>query len=163
MFKRCFHRTYVYFCVTVIVRFHSCIINDLAGQTMPVQQTPFRCAAIIAPGWSAVLLFCFAYTGIVLFDSASHTWHATLAYLNCVSIKVSYSGSILSKASVYSNLSKKCNLCLTEKLMIISANKSTLLNRHSELISKSGQQNCGRGYISYTKCAPDTHVCTKLA
>ena len=44
--------------------------------------------------------------------------------------------NILRKAPAYSNLSKRCDHCLTEKLMIISADKSTLLNKRSELISK---------------------------
>ena len=48
---------------------------------------------------------------------------------------------ILRKAPAYSNLSKRCDLCLTEKLMIISADKSTLLNKRSELISKCRYQN----------------------
>ena len=48
---------------------------------------------------------------------------------------------ILRKASAYSSLSKRCNLCLTEKLMILSADKTTLLNRRSELISKCRHQN----------------------
>ena len=43
------------------------------------------------------------------------------------------SWGVLRKASAYLNLSKKCDLCLTKKLMIISANKSTLLNKRSEL------------------------------
>ena len=43
---------------------------------------------------------------------------------------------ILRKAPAYSNLSKRCDLCLTEKFVIISADKSTLLNKRSELISK---------------------------
>ena len=51
------------------------------------------------------------------------------------------SWDILRKASAYSNLSKRCDLCLTEKLMIISADKSTLLNRRSEIISKCRHQN----------------------
>ena len=51
------------------------------------------------------------------------------------------SWDILRKAPAYSNLSKRCDLCLTEKLMIISANKSTLLNKRSELISKCRHQN----------------------
>ena len=51
------------------------------------------------------------------------------------------SWGVLRKASAYANLSKKCHLCLTEKLMIISANKSTLLNRRSELIAKCRHQN----------------------
>ena len=48
---------------------------------------------------------------------------------------------VLRKAPSYSNLSKRCDLCLTEKLMIISADKSTLLNKRSELISKCRHQN----------------------
>ena len=51
------------------------------------------------------------------------------------------SWDILRKAPAYSNLSKRCDLCLTEKLMIISADKSTLLNKRSELISKCRHQN----------------------
>ena len=48
---------------------------------------------------------------------------------------------ILRKAPAYSNLSRRCDLCLTEKLMIISADKSTLLNKRSEIISKCRHQN----------------------
>ena len=48
---------------------------------------------------------------------------------------------ILRKTPAYSNLSKRCDLCLTEKLMIISADKSTLLNRRSEIISKCRHEN----------------------
>ena len=44
--------------------------------------------------------------------------------------------SIIRKAHPYSNESKRCNLCLNEKLAIVSANKRTLLNKRSELISK---------------------------
>ena len=43
---------------------------------------------------------------------------------------------ILRRASAYSSLSKRCNLCLTEKLMILHADKSTLLDKRSELVSK---------------------------
>ena len=43
--------------------------------------------------------------------------------------------SILSRAPSYSNTSNRCQLCLTEKLHIITANKSKLLNRRSELVS----------------------------
>ena len=56
-------------------------------------------------------------------------------YPNCVS------WGIHRKAPAYLNLSKICDLCLTEKLMIISANKSTLLNRRSKLIFKCRHQN----------------------
>ena len=51
------------------------------------------------------------------------------------------SWSILSRASAYSNASKRCNLCLTEKLRIINADKSTLLNKRSELVSKCRHEN----------------------
>ncbi|XP_030830987.1 alpha-1,3-mannosyl-glycoprotein 4-beta-N-acetylglucosaminyltransferase B-like [Strongylocentrotus purpuratus] len=44
--------------------------------------------------------------------------------------------SISSKAQAYSSETKKCNLCLTEKLAIINAEKQTLLNKRPELISK---------------------------
>ena len=46
----------------------------------------------------------------------------------------------LRKASAYSSLSNRCNLCLTEKLMILSSDNTTWLNRRSELISKCRQQ-----------------------
>ena len=51
------------------------------------------------------------------------------------------SWSILRRASAYSSLSKRCNLCLMEKLMILSEDRSTLLNKRSELVSKCRHQN----------------------
>ena len=48
---------------------------------------------------------------------------------------------ILRRASAYSSLSKLCNLCLMEKLMILSVDKTTLLNNRSELIYKCRHQN----------------------
>ena len=48
---------------------------------------------------------------------------------------------ILRRAFAYSCVSKRCDLCLTEKLMILSADKSTLLNKRSEIISKCRHQN----------------------
>ena len=48
-----------------------------------------------------------------------------------------YTGwSIITTAAPYNNSSKKCNLCLTEKLCILKADKATLLNKRSELISR---------------------------
>ena len=44
--------------------------------------------------------------------------------------------SIISSASAYNNISKRCNLCLTEKLHIIKADKASSLNKITELISK---------------------------
>ena len=49
--------------------------------------------------------------------------------------------SITNHATPYSNETKRCNLCLTEKLCIMKANKSSLLNKRSELISKCRHEN----------------------
>ena len=49
--------------------------------------------------------------------------------------------TIISRARPYSNISKRCDLCLTEKLMIITANPSRILNKRSELISKCRHEN----------------------
>ena len=49
--------------------------------------------------------------------------------------------SIAVKARAYDNGTKRCDLCLTEKLLIINADKKRLLNRRSELISKCRDQN----------------------
>ena len=43
---------------------------------------------------------------------------------------------IVEKATPYSNIPKRCNLCLTEKFHIITSNDTNLLNKRSELISK---------------------------
>ena len=48
---------------------------------------------------------------------------------------------ILRKAPAYSNLSKRCDLCLMEKLMLISPAQSTVLNKRSEIISKCRHRN----------------------
>ena len=48
---------------------------------------------------------------------------------------------ILKKCQSYSNISKRCQLCLWEKYFIITANKSTNLNSRSELISKCRHSN----------------------
>ena len=48
---------------------------------------------------------------------------------------------IISSASAYNNISKRCNLCLTEKLYIIKANKASNLNKRAELISKCRHEN----------------------
>ena len=49
--------------------------------------------------------------------------------------------SIITTARSYSNISKRCNLCLTEKLHIIKTDKTNLLNKRSELISKCRHEN----------------------
>ena len=42
---------------------------------------------------------------------------------------------IVEKATPYSNITKRCNLCLTEKFHIITSNDINLLNKRTELIS----------------------------
>ena len=49
--------------------------------------------------------------------------------------------SINRRAQAYSNTTKRCNLCLTEKLSIINADKTTTLNKRSELVSKCRHEN----------------------
>ena len=49
--------------------------------------------------------------------------------------------SILVTAPAYSNKSKPCYLCLTEKLYLIRAKKPSLLNKRTELISKCRHEN----------------------
>ena len=47
---------------------------------------------------------------------------------------------IKDRAPSYSNISKKCGLCLTEKFHILKASKATSLNKRSELVSKCPHQ-----------------------
>ena len=49
--------------------------------------------------------------------------------------------SINRRAQAYSNTTKRCDLCLTEKLSIINADKTTTLNKRSELVSKCRHKN----------------------
>ena len=52
----------------------------------------------------------------------------------CEEFKITW--SINQRAQAYSITTKWCNLCLTEKLSIINADKTTTLNKRSELVSK---------------------------
>ena len=55
--------------------------------------------------------------------------------------------SIAAQARAYSNESKRCNLCLCEKLFIISnTSNPSVLNKRTELISKCRHEN--RFYLS---------------
>ena len=47
----------------------------------------------------------------------------------------------MKNSQAYRNGAKRCNLCLTEKLLIISDNPSKLLNKRSEIISKCRHDN----------------------
>ena len=49
--------------------------------------------------------------------------------------------TIFKRAPSYSNATKHCCLCLTEKLSIMEANKDTTLNCRTELVSKCRHQN----------------------
>ena len=49
--------------------------------------------------------------------------------------------SIASRAQSYNSESKRCNLCVTEKLHILNAEKHSLLNNRPELISKCRHEN----------------------
>ena len=49
--------------------------------------------------------------------------------------------SVPAKASRYTCGSKRCNLCLTEKLLIAKADSRTLLNKRSEIMSKCRHRN----------------------
>ena len=49
--------------------------------------------------------------------------------------------TIITSAKAYNNISKRCDLCLTEKLHIMKGNNDSLLNKRSELISKCRHEN----------------------
>ena len=54
---------------------------------------------------------------------------------------VSIKWSIVTRARSYRGNPSRCYLCLMEKLCILSADKSTLLNKRSELITKCRHEN----------------------
>ena len=68
-------------------------------------------------------------------ELAKHIWKLKD---NKENYKISW--SIISSASAY-NISKRCNLCLTEKLHIIKADKAFSLNKRNELITKCRHEN----------------------
>ena len=49
----------------------------------------------------------------------------------------SISWKIIAKAKAYSNTTKRCNLCITEKFFILSNPQMATLNKRNELISNS--------------------------
>ena len=49
--------------------------------------------------------------------------------------------SIIARARPYHNSSKRCDLCLAEKLHIIKRSNKNLLNKRSHLVSKSRYEN----------------------
>ena len=69
-------------------------------------------------------------------ELAKHIWKRKD---NKENYKISW--SIISSISAYNNISKRCNLCLTEKLHIIKADKACNLDKRNELISKCHHEN----------------------
>ena len=63
-------------------------------------------------------------------ELSKHMWN-----LKRQEIDTSITWSVLAKAPVYSAASKKCQLCLTEKLRIISWPQDSRLNKRQELVS----------------------------
>ena len=57
------------------------------------------------------------------------------------SAEYSLKWKIIDKSKPYTNGSKQCNLCTTEKLYIINADEKTIINKRSELISKCRHEN----------------------
>ena len=49
--------------------------------------------------------------------------------------------TVLRKAAAYRNTTRRCNLCIAEKLEIMKADKDRSLNRRSELVSKCRHEN----------------------
>ena len=49
--------------------------------------------------------------------------------------------SVAAKAFPYTCGSKRCDLCLTEKLLIAKADQRTLLNKRFEIVSKCRHRN----------------------
>ena len=49
--------------------------------------------------------------------------------------------SIAAKASPYTGGSRKCDLCLTEKLLIAKSDSGRMLNTRAEIFSKCRHQN----------------------
>ena len=49
--------------------------------------------------------------------------------------------TVLRKAAAYRNTTRRCNLCIPEKLEIMKADKDRSLNKRSELVSKCRHEN----------------------
>eukprot|EP00794_Sanderia_malayensis_P007635 gene7635-biopygen6221 len=77
-------------------------------------------------------------------ELSKHIWK-----LNDRNEKHEIKWSIIARAQAYSNESKKCNLCLTEKLKIAKASTAGLLKKRSEMVSKCRHEN--KFYISNFK------------
>jgi len=90
------------------------------------------------PGYGLVERVSLGQKGIIAnrTELAKHIWK-----LNDDKENYKINWSIISSASAYSNISKRCYLCVTEKLHIIKADKASNLNKRNELIFKCLQEN----------------------
>ena len=69
-------------------------------------------------------------------------FYASLLLKNMESItKCAFSWSVKKRVQAYSNKTKRCHLCLEKRVAIINADKSTTLNRRTELVSKCRHEN----------------------
>ena len=69
-------------------------------------------------------------------ELSKHVW-----WLKETNAPVTIKWRIAEQAKGYSNVSKRCSLCVTEKFRVITADRSTRLNKRSELISKCRHAN----------------------
>ena len=75
-------------------------------------------------------------------ELSKHSWE-----LKRKEIDYKVTWEILHDATACSNVSKRCNLCLAEKLAIILADSASLLNSRTELVSKCRHEN--KFYLSH--------------
>ena len=78
---------------------------------------------------------------------SSYIWQ-----LKRTSVNYHITWEILQHAVAYTNKTKSCNLCTSEKLLIATADKSSLLNKRSELLSKCRHRS--RFLLSNLVCSP---------
>ena len=82
-------------------------------------------------------------------EKSSTTLAKYVHELNTRNIKHEIKWSINARAHSFSSGSKKCHLCITEKLTISKADPKTLLNKRDELLSKCPHKGCF--YLSSVK------------
>ena len=73
--------------------------------------------------------------------SSSTTLSTHIWKLKKTNTKHKVQWSIIKCASAFRSGAKQCNLCLAEKLCILKADKQSLLNKSSELLSKCRHRN----------------------
>ena len=73
--------------------------------------------------------------------SSSTTLSTHIWKLKKTNTKHKVQWSIIKRASAFRSGAKQCNLCTAEKLCILKADKQSLLNKRSELLSKCRHRN----------------------